>query len=204
MPTDWTKPFPKDAIVITRPDSDEVMFGRPAYARGTPINRAIYQQLEAERLEWLEDRNMQAQKSWELQEREKQIMRDRRAVKELREFRAEEVIAKLGKWKKYADLKRWDELDEWLTNHPQRLDETDYLFGLLDTPRWSDPLALEPKPKPVERRGRPKGSVTSPETKAKLGAASRAAWERRRARGWVDPRTKERQELEERKAKEPY
>lgn len=204
MPTDWTKPFPRDALVITRPDSEEVIFGRPAYARGTFITLSLYHSLEAERLAWVEQRDLSLQQSWESQEREKVIMGQRRMAKELREFHADDVLKKVLAWKRYADMSRWDELGEWLDAHPQRLSEDDYLFGILDLPKWKDPAAFEKAPRPEKRRGRPRGTPNSKESNQLRSVAAKARWARLHDEGWVHPATANKQEAQDRKDKEPY
>lgn len=176
--TDWTKPFPKDAIAITKPDSHDIVWRRAEQAFGTPIPRKVYVVLEAERQMWVEQQNILKERERQAAEAEFKVQSERRMVRDSLEDTANRVLEKLSHWVKYVDTDRWVQLEIWLDTHPQRWKEQDELFSLLDDIDWEDPFAQlrrkeeEARPK----RGRPKGIPVSEETRAKMRTASQKRW----------------------------
>lgn len=204
MPTDWTKPFPRDALFISYPNSEKPLLVRPKTLAGTPIGSSTYAELEEQRQAWYADEVLRTRSATEDRNREKRAMQERRMVREGMEENAHRALKKLAKWKPWVDTERWQQLEDWLESHPQRWSELDAGLSLVDNADWKDPFAGVPvKPTIAEqlkpRRGRPRGTPNSPASNTRRSETAKKRWEERKARGWVDPRLRDRPAR-----KEPY
>lgn len=204
MPTDWTKPFPRDALVITHPDSDLPKFVRPNSLQGILIAETEYSALEEERKAWYAFEVKQSRETRAAALRDLSINRERKMVRDTLEVTADRALAKISRWKRYVDTERWRRLEEWVDSHPQRWTETDHLMGLLDKVDWEDPFALIPQTQPIQtpKRGRPRGAMNTTESNAKRSESAKLLWAERKSRGdFIHWRTAEKSKP---KKVEPY
>lgn len=194
MPTDWTKPFPRNALLITWPNSEEAKYVRPSELWNKPIPLSEYALLEEERSLWYAEESARAADARDAARRELLVKQARKLARDGLEVTADRVLNVLSGWKKYVDTARWSELEEWMLKHPQRWTESDHLFSMLDSIDWDDPFAsLMPEREATKppRPGRPKGTPNSSESNKRRSETAKARWEDRRRSGWVHPKTRE-------------
>lgn len=189
MPTNWRKPFPRDALVITEPDSEKLRFVRPSEMQNTPIEDWIYQELEDYRKAWLEFEVNKEREQERLRIKERNMRGERLNARDSRSAVAEGTLKKLSQWKKFVDPPRWEQLGKWIDAHPQRWKDIDNVLDLLEGYTWDNPYAgLESPPSPPKpHKGRPKGVASSAQTRVKLSDIAKKRWEQRRAEGWENP-----------------
>jgi hypothetical protein len=184
MTDDWRRPIPRTALVVTHPDTGEVLLRRPKSDFGKPMTTAQYRAVEAERAIWAKAQLIKDQEEEEIRKAEIRELRSRKMGRDSLEETAHQVYKRLSTWHLFVDTERWTELLAWLDAHPQRVSEDDeQLIGLDGRIRNLEGIPISLIEFTSRHRGRPKGTEHSSESNRKRSEAMKKQWEAWKAGG---------------------